>query len=95
MMLDEIKRRRNAIVALAAQHGIDGIRIFGSVVRGEERPDSDVDFLVHIKEWKGLGNYAHFAEALEKMIGRKVDLVMEGGLSPHMADYILTEARDL
>ena len=95
MVLDQIKRQRKAILALAEQHGIDGIRIFGSVVRGEERPDSDVDFLVHIKNWKGLGDYNAFAEALEKMLGRKVDLVMEGGLSPHLANYVLKEARDI
>ena len=90
---EQIARKREDILALAEQHGIDRVRVFGSVVRGEERADSDIDFLIHIKEWKGLGNYARFADSLENMLGRKVDLVMEKGLSPHIAAAVLAEAQ--
>jgi predicted nucleotidyltransferase len=88
-----LSNHREAIRAIALRHRVTNVRVFGSVVRGEERADSDIDFLIHIKEWKGLGNYARFADSLENMLGRKVDLVMEKGLSPHIAAAVLAEAQ--
>nr|WP_084417697.1 nucleotidyltransferase domain-containing protein [Chrysiogenes arsenatis] len=46
MLLDELRTKKSAIISVAARYGARRIRIFGSVARGEERPDSDVDFLV-------------------------------------------------
>jgi len=46
MLLDELRAKKTIISALSEQYGAQRIRVFGSVARGEERPDSDVDFLV-------------------------------------------------
>ena len=46
MMLQSLRARRSEIQEIAAKHGVFRIRVFGSVARGEDRPDSDVDFLV-------------------------------------------------
>ena len=46
MLLNDIHARRSAIADLGSQYGARHIRVFGSVARGEERPDSDVDILV-------------------------------------------------
>ena len=40
---EELHRHRDAVLAIAARHGVSNVRLFGSVVRGEERPDSDID----------------------------------------------------
>ena len=45
--------KRAEILSLAEKHGIENVRVFGSVVRGEDRPDSDVDFLVSLKDGGG------------------------------------------
>ena len=46
MLLEQLRTQRQAIIAAGQKYGARRIRIFGSVVRGEERPDSDIDFLV-------------------------------------------------
>jgi uncharacterized protein len=45
-----LHRRRDEIAAIAARHDVSDMRLFGSVARGEERPDSDIDLLVDIAE---------------------------------------------
>lgn len=47
MLLDELHQKRRAIMDAARAHGAHGIRVFGSVARGQEDQDSDIDFLVH------------------------------------------------
>ena len=46
MLLNTLKAQHHAILALSRQYGARHIRVFGSVARGEDRPDSDIDFLV-------------------------------------------------
>ena len=54
MLLDELRLKKDAIFALGNQYGARHIRVFGSVARGEEGPDSDIDFLVELP--RGYGN---------------------------------------
>ena len=63
--------------------------------RGEERPDSDVDLLVDLADDRGFSDYLAFAEELERLLGRKVDLVLARSLSPHFRPYIEADARPL
>ena len=65
---------RAKILKLAAQHGVSNVRVFGSVARGEARPDSDVDFLVDAPPGKELSAIGGFAEEVEALLGRKVDV---------------------
>ncbi|MBL8250805.1 MAG: nucleotidyltransferase domain-containing protein, partial [Candidatus Competibacter sp.] len=46
MLLDKLRKQRAEIIAAGRRYGARRIRVFGSVARGEERPDSDIDFLV-------------------------------------------------
>lgn len=46
MTLDDLRKRRDDILALAKQHGASHVRVFGSVARGDATHQSDVDFLV-------------------------------------------------
>jgi uncharacterized protein len=92
---DDIRRNRGAVLSIAAQHGVSNVRLFGSVLRGEERPDSDVDLLVDIAEDRGFGDYLAFVEGVESLLGRRVDIVIERSLSRHFRPFIASEAQPL
>ncbi len=92
---DVLKNKRDDIRRIAARHGAYNIRIFGSVARGEARPDSDVDFLVDV----GPGRSAFFPAGLlvdlEELLGCKVDVLTENALHWYIRDRILKEAQPL
>jgi predicted nucleotidyltransferase len=92
---DEIQRQREVVLQIAARHGASNVRLFGSVARGEERPDSDVDLLIDLEAERGLGDYLGLAEELEALLHRRVDLLLARSLSPFFRPYIEADARPL
>lgn len=73
-------------------YGVSRLGIFGSVVRGEHHPESDVDLLVEFqKESKTFDNFIHLVFYLEKILGQKVELVTTDSLSPYIGPRILEE----
>lgn len=83
---------REVIRRIAEQHGARNVRVFGSVARGEARPDSDLDLLVEAgpstTPWFPGGLVADLEEAL----GRRVDIVSVGGLDEGLRDRILEDS---
>lgn len=77
---------------LAERHGIERVRVFGSSVRGEAGPDSDLDLLVRLRPGHGFSDFMAFCEEAEATLGRRVDVVTEDGLSPYLRDRVLAEA---
>lgn len=74
--------------------GVKRIGLFGSCVRGEERPDSDVDILVEfMPDRKTLAALVDLADYLERLLGRHVDLVTVQSLSPYIGPHILSEVQ--
>lgn len=69
--------------------------MFGSVVRGEARPDSDVDFLVDVEPGRTLLDVIALEQDLEELLERPVDVLTDGGLSPTLQERILAEAAAL
>ena len=68
MQLSNLRQQRDAVLALAHQHGVRGLRVFGSVARGDARPDSDIDFLISgMDEGKDLIDFIEFKHDLEKL----------------------------
>jgi uncharacterized protein len=92
---DDIHRQRDAVLRIAARHGASNVRLFGSVARGEERPDSDVDLLIDLDAERGFGDYLGLAEELEALLHRRVDLLLARSLSPFFRPYIEADARTL
>jgi uncharacterized protein len=84
--------QRKEILALAARHGARNIRVFGSVARGESRPTSDVDFLVEMEEGRNLLDLVGFWQDLEELLGCRVDVITDGGVSPYLRQKIYAEA---
>ncbi len=73
-------------------YGVSRLAIFGSVARGEESPESDVDILVEFDRQIGLFTFVSLQRYLESLIGRTVDLAMPESLRPEMKEAILAEA---
>jgi uncharacterized protein len=93
MMLDQLRAQREAIAALSKCYGARRARVFGSVARGEERPDSDIDLLVEFDPGYDLFKQRlPLAEGLSNLLGRRVDLVPEHELNRHLQARILQEA---
>ena len=78
--------------ALAADHGFTRLAVFGSLARGDARPDSDIDLLVRAPKGTSSFGLVRFQRLLETVLGRKVDLVEYGGLKPGLDDDIRREA---
>lgn len=79
-----LRRRRAAVLALAAKHGISNVRVFGSVARGEEGPTSDLDLLVHLPDGAGLFALGRFTEELQDLLHIEVDVVPDDGVKPRV-----------
>ena len=90
--LEALRRRKFEILTLAARHGAQNVRVFGSVVRGDNRDDSDIDFLVEMEPGRSLLDMGGFLMDLRELLGREVDVVTERGLKPRMRDRVLQEA---
>jgi uncharacterized protein len=96
MRTDELlKEHRNAIIALAAKHGARQPRVFGSVIRGEAGPESDIDLLVKMEEGRRLLDLSALILDRKELLGVKVDVVSEDGLYWLLRRRILKEARPL
>lgn len=91
---DILGDKRNEILALAQQHGVYNVRVFGSVARGEAAADSDVDFLVDGLENASWGG-GRLLMDLQDLLGRRVDLVSEADLHRLIRDQVLQEAQPL
>jgi len=89
-----IELYRNDIRSTARRHKGTRVRVFGSVARGEDRPDSDIDFLVDFERGSSLFDLLHLADDLEQLLGRRVDVVSTGGLKTRDSN-ILAEALDV
>jgi predicted nucleotidyltransferase len=90
-----LQSKRKDILRIAARHGAYNVRIFGSVARGEARPDSDIDFLVNLEENRSLLDLARMLRELQTLLDCKVDVVTEAGLRPRIRPQVLKDARSL
>ena len=79
------------ILEIAAICNAESIKVFGSVARGDNDNDSDIDFLVHMKPNTGF-SIGGIGWRLEKLLGRKVDVVPDTSLHWSLKDQILKEA---
>ena len=71
------------------------VRVFGSTVRGDDGPKSDVDLLVDVEPGRSLLDVIALEQDLEELLGRRVEVLTDGGLNPYLQERILTEAQAL
>lgn len=91
-LIETLRQEREEILAIATQYKAKNIRLFGSVARGEERSNSDVDFLVDFQPGSTLFDQVGLIEALSSKLGRKVDVISSRALNRHLSQKIHQEA---
>ena len=84
--------KKDEILRIAAKHGARIVRVFGSVARGEARPDSDVDFLVDMEPGRTLFDQGGLLMDLRDLLNVQVDVVTEDGLKSRIRERVLKEA---
>jgi predicted nucleotidyltransferase len=89
---EQIRQQAAEIRRIAASHGVVSIRLFGSVARGEERPDSDVDFLVEVGPETSPWFPAGLILDLEDLLDRPVQVVVARALREDLRERVLGEA---
>ena len=90
-----LQGQRQEILRIAAGHGARNVRLFGSVARGENHENSDVDFLVDMESGRSLLDLIGLGQDLEALLHRKIEVVTGASVHPALRDRILTEARPL
>jgi uncharacterized protein len=89
---ETLRQQKNLITNIANRYHADNIRVFGSVVRGEEREDSDIDLLVDFLPGATLLDQLALIDELSVIMGRKVDIISERALNKYLRQQILQEA---
>jgi predicted nucleotidyltransferase len=87
-----LQTRRSDILGAAARHGARNVRVFGSVARGDARPDSDIDILVDLEPGRSLFDLGGLLYDLQALLGVDVDVVTEKGLRPRIRAQVIREA---
>ena len=91
-MVDLVKTKREQILRLARRHGVTGVRVFGSMARGDAGPQSDVDLLIEVGADPSPWFPGSLIAELEELLGRRVQVVTERGLDELLRDRVLGEA---
>ena len=81
------------IANLLKGHGVRKVAVFGSYVRGEEKPESDIDIIVEFSERKSLLELVRIERELSEELGINVDLLREKSISPYLIDTIKREMK--
>ena len=90
MTIEEVKEK---VVPILQRHGVTYAAVFGSLARGEDRPQSDVDILVRLGRPTGMIGYMLLVESLEECLQRKVDVVTEQSLNKYVRPYVLPDLK--
>ena len=89
----KLRLNRDRIRRAAHRHGASNVRVFGSVARGQDRPESDIDLLVDLDvRTRGLFPLAALQDELSALLGERVDVVPQDALAPHVAQNAMAEA---
>jgi predicted nucleotidyltransferase len=91
-LAQRIREQREEVLRVASLHGAGNIEIFGSVARGEETPESDVDLLIDVVGKTTPWFPASLIADLEPLLGRRVQVVIRRSLSPLIRDAVLRDA---
>ena len=87
-----LRQCRRSILACAAFHGAQNVRVFGSIARGEDRPDSDVDLLVDLDKGTGLFALEALRRELSEILSVPVDIALSDSFRPRVREEVEREA---
>jgi uncharacterized protein len=83
---------RPELESLRRQFAVDRLSIFGSVARGQARPDSDIDISVRFRSAEDFDRYMDLKLRLEELLGLRVDLVSEDAIRREFKEFVDREA---
>ena len=92
MTKEELKHYRAQILELAEQYHAPNVRVFGSTVRDDNTPESDVDFLIDVSPKQTLFDLIRLTRELKELLGCEVDVAQSTVLHPIIRDEVLREA---
>jgi uncharacterized protein len=92
MTIDEVKVKATPVLE---QYGVKYAAVFGSVARGDDTPDSDVDLLVQLGEPTGMIKYMQLIDSLEQSLNKKVDMVTEQSLDKFIEPYVTPDLKTI
>ena len=92
MTREELKYYRDRILELAKQYHAPNMRVFGSTVRDDNTPESDVDFLIDVPPEQTLFDLIRLTRELKELLGCEVDVAQSTVLHPIIRDEVLREA---
>jgi predicted nucleotidyltransferase len=90
-----VENKRQSILDTAARYGAYNIRVFGSVARGDDDENSDVDFLVELEAGRSLLDLGGLLSELQELLGCPVDVITEKGLKKRIREQVLQEVVSL
>ena len=92
MTIEEVKQKAGPIFE---QYGVTFAAVFGSLARGEDRPQSDVDILVRLGRPTGMIGYMRLVQSLESALEKRVDVVTEQSLNKHVRPYVMPDLKTI
>jgi predicted nucleotidyltransferase len=92
MTIEEVKQKASPILK---RHGVTYAAVFGSLARGEDHPQSDIDILVRLGRPTGMVGYMQLIESLEERLHKKVDLVTEQSLNKYVRPHVLPDLKTI
>ena len=87
-----LRQRRRSVLACAARHGANNVRVFGSAARGEDQAESDVDLVVDLDRKTGLFSLEALRRELSEILGVSVDVAPSDSLRPRVREVVEREA---
>ena len=87
----KLEQKREEILRLAREYGIQRVSVFGSAARGAVSSTSDIDLLVQFENGRTLFDLIGFKLDVEALLDCDVDVVSRDGMSPYLAEYILAD----
>jgi predicted nucleotidyltransferase len=90
--IEQLRKRREQIIALASAHGARNVRVFGSVARGDATIESDLDLVVDFDAGRSLLDHGALIMDLQETLGCRVDVVSSKGLRERFRDRVLADA---
>ncbi len=90
-----VKDIQTKLAPIFRHYGVKRAAVFGSVSRGDDTPKSDVDVMVKLGKPMGLVGFVGLVNEMEETLGRKVDLVTEGGVNKFIKPHILEDLKTI
>lgn len=89
----DLEPKLQKLIEICQANGVAMLGVFGSVARGDDNPESDIDLLVKLRKPTGLIGFIALEDKLKEVLGRKVDLATEASLHPKIRSNVMKDLK--